>query len=160
MIAMRIAIFIALLLVALVYASWKGGAPERVMVAIALTMVICDQLLSAFGLDNYRSLDSEYLELDLAGVVATIALALVAHRFWPMITAVLHFLPLLGHLSRALDVTMNPIAYLTMQVASSWLLPPLLILATWRHQRRLRRNGSDPSWHVSWRRSNRPMASA
>ncbi|WP_263588883.1 hypothetical protein [Sphingopyxis sp. GC21] len=157
---MRIAIFIALLLVALGYAAWKGGGPERVMVVIALTMVALDFLLSALGLADYGNLDREYLALDLMGAAATVTLALVAHRFWPMVAAVLHVLPLLGHISRALDVTMNPIAYLTMQVASSWLLPPLLLVATWRHQQRLRRNGSDPSWHVSWRRSNRSMASA
>src|SRR3546814_10588781 len=50
----------------------------------------------------------------------------------------LHFLPLLAHTSRMLDMTLHPAAYLTMQVAASWLVPPLLILATWRHQRCLR----------------------
>ena len=45
------------------------------------------------------------------------------------------------------------VAYLTMQVGPSWLLPPLLALATWRHQGRVRTNGSDRSWYVSWRRS-------
>src|SRR3546814_16991715 len=66
----------------------------------------------------------------------------------------LHFLPLLAHTSRMLDMTLHPAAYLTMQVAASWLVPPLLILATWRHQRRLRQRGNEPSWHVRWRASN------
>src|SRR3546814_786159 len=85
---------------------------------------------------------------------STTVLALCAHRFWPMIAAALHFLPLLAHTSRMLDMTLHPAAYLTMQVAASWLVPPLLILATWRHQRRLRQRGNDPSWHVWWRASN------
>ncbi len=157
---MRIAIFIALLLVALGYAAWKGGAPERVMVGIALTMVTLDRLLLSQGEVEYHTIDREYLVLDLIGATATIALALFAHRFWPMVMAVLHILPLLAHLSRALNVTMDPIAYLTMQVASSWLLPPILILATWRHQQRLRRNDSDLSWHISWRPSSRLTASS
>src|SRR3546814_12951376 len=66
-------------------------------------------------------------------------LAMTAHRFWPMVAAVLQTLPLLAHFSRLADVGMHPIAYLTMQVAASWLLPPLLAAATWRHQTRLRR---------------------
>src|SRR3546814_5983530 len=70
-------------------------------------------------------------------------LAMTAHRFWPMVAAVLQTLPLLAHFSRLADVGMHPIAYLTMQVAASWLLPPLLAAATWRHQTRLRRSGSD-----------------
>lgn len=156
---MRIAIFIAVLLVALGYAAWRGGAPERVMVGIAILMVLLDRLLVSTGQVEYHAVDWGYLAIDLIGSTATIALALLAHRFWPMIVAVLHVLPLLAHISRGLDVSMNPVAYLTMQVASSWLLPPLLILATWRHQQRLRRNGSDPSWHVFWRPSSRTTAS-
>jgi len=157
---MRIAIFIALLLVALGYAAWKGGAPERVMVGIALMMVTLDRLLLSQGSVEYHTLDWEYLALDLIGATATISLALFAHRFWPMVVAVLHILPLLAHLSRVLNVTMDPIAYLTMQVASSWLLPPILVLATWRHQQRLRRSGSDPSWHISWKPSSQLTASS
>lgn len=156
---MRIAIFIILLLVALGYAAWKGGTPERAMAIIASLLVLVDWLFLGNTAAVYRTVDWAHLILDLAGASATIMLALVAHRFWPMIAAVLLALPLLGHISRALHVSMDPIAYLTMQVGSSWLLPPLLILGTWRHQQRLRRNGSDPSWYVSWRRSTQPTAS-
>ena len=130
------------------------------MVGIAALMVIFDRLLTSFNQAVYHSLDWGFLAIDLFGSAATITLALFAHRFWPMVVAVLHILPLLAHICRALDVSMNPIAYLTMQVASSWLLPPLLLLATWRHQRRLRRNGSDPSWHGFSRPSNPPTARA
>lgn len=156
---MRTAIFAAFLLIALVYALLRGGGPERTMVAIAITIVIWDRLMVSSGTFVYHTLDLGYLALDLFGSVATIALAMTAHRFWPMIAAVLHTLPLLAHFSRVVDVSMNPVVYLTMQVASSWCLPPLLIVATWQHQRRLKLDGSDPSWRGSLRRSNRPIAS-
>jgi len=116
------------------------------MVAIALTIVGMDRWYFAHGTVVYQSLDIGYLAIDLFGAAATIALAFAAYRFWPMLMAVSHTLPLLGHFSRAVDISMHPIAYLTMQVAASWLLPPLLILATWGHQRRLKHSGSDPSW--------------
>lgn len=150
---MRIAIFAAFLLIALAYSAWKGGAPERAMVAIAVTIVIWDRLLVTYGTIAYQSLDVGYLALDLFGAAATLALAMTAYRFWTLPAAILHAFPLLGHLSRAVDVSMNPAAYLTMQVAASWLLPPLLIAATWQHQARLRRNGSDRPWRVSSRSS-------
>lgn len=146
---MRIAIFAAFLLVALAYAAWRGGGPERTMVAIAITIVIWDRLMVSSGTFVYQSLDLGYLALDIFGSMATIALAMTAYRFWPMVAAVLHTLPLLAHFSRVVDVSMNPVVYLTMQVASSWCLPPLLIVATWRHRERLKRNGSDPSWRGS-----------
>src|SRR3546814_3074811 len=94
------------------FRSWRGGAPERVMVVIAILMVLLDRLLVSTGQVEYHSVDLGYLVIDLIGSAATIALALLAHRFWPMIVAVLHVLPLLAHISRALDVSMNPIAYL------------------------------------------------
>lgn len=137
------------LLVALGYAVWRGGGPERAMAAIALTMVGGDALLHRFVAVEFVALDSGHLALDLFGASSTIMLALYAHRFWPMCAAVLHFLPLLAHTSRVLDVTVHPAAYLTMQVAASWALPPLLILATWRHRWRLKNSGSDRSWQSS-----------
>lgn len=143
---MRIAIFAAFLLIALVYAAWRGGGPERWMVGISVIIVIWDRLLVAFGTVVYHSLDVGYFALDLFGASATFLLAMTAYRFWPIVAAVLHALPLLAHVSRAVDVSMNPVVYLTMQVASSWLLPPLLIAATWMHRQRLKRDGNDPSW--------------
>lgn len=152
---MRIAIFVTLLLVALAYAAWKGGGPERAMVGIAIVIVLWDRLLVAAGLVTYEGVDLGYLAQDMFGAAATILLALCAYRFWPLLAAVLHTLPLLAHFARAVDVAVNPIVYLTMQVAASWCVPPLLIAATWRHQRRLKRIGSYPSWRT-WSRSSPP----
>ncbi|HJS13367.1 hypothetical protein [Sphingopyxis sp.] len=152
---MRTALFLAFLLAALGFAAWRGGGPERAMAAIALGLVGADGILHRYIPVEFATLDVGHLAIDVSGVAATATLALCAHRFWPMIAAVLHILPLMAHMSRVLDMTLHPAAYLTMQVAASWLVPPLLILATWRHQRRLQRRGSDPSWHVWWRASNR-----
>ncbi|WP_288987383.1 hypothetical protein [uncultured Sphingopyxis sp.] len=157
---MRIAIFAAFLLVALGYAAWRGGAPERTMVGIAVTIVIWDRMLVTFGTVVYHSVDVGYLALDIFGASSTFILAMVAHRFWPMIAAPLHSLPLLAHFSRAVDVQMDPVAYLTMQVATSWVLPPLLIAATWRHQKRLTKNGSDPAWRSSSKLSRQRTATS
>jgi hypothetical protein len=152
---MRIAIFATLLLVALVYAGWKGGGPERAMVGIAIVIVLWDRLLVAAGLVTYQSVDLGYLAQDIFGAAATILLALCAYRFWPLLAAVLHTLPLLAHFARAVEAAVNPVVYLTMQVAASWCVPPLLIAATWRHQQRLKRIGSYPSWR-SWSRWSPP----
>lgn len=156
----RIAIFVALLLVALVYAFRKGGGPERAMATILLAMATADQLLHLFVPARFVTLDTGHLTIDIAAAAATLVLALVAYRFWPMLAASLQMLPLLAHFSRAVDISVDPAAYLTMQVAASWPLPPLLILATWRHQARMRKNGNDRSWYISWHRSNPPRVSA
>ena len=67
---MRIAIFLALMLLALGYAAWKGGAPERVMVGIALMMILLDSLLLSDEVAVYGSVDWAYLTLDLIGAAA------------------------------------------------------------------------------------------
>lgn len=156
---MRIALFLAFLALAVGYAAWKGGGPERAMAAIALTMVGADQLLHIFIPPEFASLDLGHLAIDLFGAAATVTLALFAHRFWPMCIAVLHLVPLLAHSSRILDVALHPAAYLAMQVATSWPVPAILILATWRHQHRLAHGDNEPSWQISSRRSTPTTAS-
>lgn len=145
--------FLAFLAVAVGYAAWKGGGPERVMAAIAVTMVGSDQILHLFVPPNFASLDTGHLAIDVFGAAATVTLALLAHRYWPMCIAALHLAPLLAHTSRILDMALHPAAYLAMQVATSWPVPAILIVATWRHQRRQARGDSEPSWQISSRPS-------
>lgn len=152
---MRNAIFLSLLLVALVYAARRGGGPEKVMAGIAAMMVISDKLLHLVAPPEVASLDVGHLAIDIFGASATFLLAMAAHRFWTLPMAALHFLPILAHSSRTLDVAMHPVAYVTMQVATSWPVPLLLVIATWRHQQRVSQLGSEPSWHRWWRLSPR-----
>lgn len=151
---LRIAIFVTLLLMALGYALRKGGGPEKAIAAILISMLIADQALHLFVPVQYLAVDTGHLLIDASAAIATLVIAITAHRFWPMIAAVLQCLPLLAHSTRAIDLDLHPAAYLTMQVAASWLLPPLLIAATWRHQRRLVSQGSDRSWQSFSRSSN------
>lgn len=150
---MRVALFLAFVAFAVGYAAWKGGGPERVMAVIAAAMVGLDQLLHLFVPPSFASLDTGHLVIDLFGAASTVTLALIAHRFWPMCIAVLHMFPLLAHTSRVIDLALHPAAYLAMQVATSWLVPAILILATWRHRRRRARGESEPSWQTWSRRS-------
>lgn len=151
---MRTAIFLLLLAAALGYALWKGGGPEKSMAAILGAMLLSDQALHLFVPVHYAMVDQGHLVIDIFGAMTAIALALFAHRFWPMLAAVLQILPLIAHFCRAVDLAMHPAAYMVMQVAASWLLPPLLVLATLRHRRRLAATGSDRSWQSFSRRSN------
>ncbi len=150
-------IFLILLLMASFYALWKGGGPERVMASILLALLVTDQSLHLLIPVQFITVDTVHLATDLIAAAATFTLAMFAHRFWPLVAAAVQMLPLLAHATRLADVSMHPIAYLTMQVAASWLLPPLLAVGTWRHQTRLKRNGSDQSWQPSSLQSSLPQ---
>ncbi len=143
---LRIALFVILLVAAAVYALRKGGGPERAMAMILLAMAASDQILHLFIPARFLQVDTGHLLIDVLAAAATLILALKAYRFWPLIAGSLQLLPLVAHSTRAIDIALDPIAYLTMQVAASWLLPPLLALGTYRHQRRIRQTGSEPSW--------------
>lgn len=155
----RIAVFVTILLAALLYALKKGGGPERAIALILIAMLVADQLLHFFVQPRFSRVDTGHLLIDLIAAAATFTVAMTAHRFWPMPAAVLQILPLMAHIGKAIDLSVHPVVYLTMQVAASWLLPPLLAIATWRHQRRLRINGTDRSWFLSWRTSSQTNAS-
>src|SRR3546814_16644951 len=103
--------------------------------------LVVDQLVHLLIPAQFASVDTAHLALDLIAALLTFMLAMKAHRFWPMVAAVLQTLPLLAHFSRLADVGMHTIAYLTMKVAASWLLPPLRAAAPRRHPPRLRRGG-------------------
>ncbi|WP_168707908.1 hypothetical protein [Sphingopyxis sp. PAMC25046] len=148
----------ALLIAVVVFALRKGGGPERAMALILIGMFVADQVLHLFVPPRFASIDTGHVAIDIAAALSTLALAMVAHRFWPMLAAVLQILPLTAHVGKAVDLSVHPIAYQTMQVAASWPLLLVLALATWRHVSRARATGNDPSWHASWRRSNPTIA--
>ena len=100
----RIVIFLILLLMASAYALWKGGGPERVMATILLSMLVVDQLAHILIPVQFASVDTAHLAIDLIAAILTFTLAMTAHRFWPLVAAVLQTLPLLAHFSRLADV--------------------------------------------------------
>ncbi|WOF44548.1 hypothetical protein KNJ79_06395 [Sphingopyxis indica] len=122
------------------------------MAGISATMVGADLALHHWFPPQFATLDAGHLAIDVWGAIATTVLALVAYRFWPLLAAAVHILPLLAHTSRILDLQLDPAAYLTMQVTPSWLVPPILVIGTWRHRRRLEHSGRDRSWFISWRK--------
>src|SRR3546814_20494883 len=96
----RIVIFLILLLMALGYAFWQGGGPERCMAAIMLSLLVFDQALHLIIPAQFASLDAGHLLIDVFAALTTVSLALVAHRFWPMIAPVFPMLPLPPHFPR------------------------------------------------------------
>lgn len=142
-------VFLALLIACSAYVFVKGGGPERVGMAIYVAgaaLTYLTYLAVSAPSSVFRGVEVGVLIPDVVTFLAFILLALRANRFWPLWVSALLGVPVVGHVARLLAPQVIPWAYAV--VLSIWSYPILLVMvgATWTHQRRLTRNGADPSW--------------
>lgn len=141
--------YLGLLLICWAYALWAGGGPERIGVtAYTLSCFVTLAVLSAAPF-SWRSPELGVFIVDVVMFFAFCILAIRADRFWPIWVSGLLGLGVLGHLARWAGPGVIPWAYRV--VLTVWSYPILAIFAigTFNHQRRLARNGADPSWSTS-----------
>lgn len=136
------------------YVFWRGGAAERVGMAIFAIGCILTPIAASDALSvRFHAFEVGMFLVDVVVFFALLALALVADRYWPLWVAGLQ---LVGTLSHTLVLTSSQVVAWAYAVTQSiWGYPMLLliVIGTVRHQRRLKRNGVDPSWTRS---SGRP----
>jgi hypothetical protein len=138
-------VFSLLLLASSVYAFWRGGAPERIGAAILLGGVILTAIVMPPALRRYDAIQWPVFSVDAGALVALLALAMFSKRYWPLWLTAIQMLQVLSHFSRLLP----GVIALVYAMASSLLMYPsvaVLVIATWRHRRRLRTFGTDASW--------------
>jgi hypothetical protein len=147
------------LLVCCGYAFWRGGSPERIGASIFVAAVVLTRVAVSGAATRYSSIEAGILVVDIATLVALLALALRADRFWPLWVAALQFIGAAAHAVKLVDP--NVIRWAYAFALAFWSYPMLFLLAlgTWNHQKRLTRNGVDRSWSSSSSRSDpRPPA--
>jgi hypothetical protein len=152
---MPIAFYYTLLALCCAYAFFKGGAPERVGSTILAVASILT-LVTVWGRSHgYASFQLGIFLVDLACLVAFLALALRAERYWPLWIAAVQLIATAAHGMKLADPAIIGRAYAF--AMAFWSYPMLLLIAlgTWRHQQRLARNGADPSWSTFSARSER-----
>jgi hypothetical protein len=138
-------LYYSLLVLCWLYAWFKGGPPERIGATILATgSVLSYAALSSVG--RFQSVETGLLIVDVATLLAFLALALRAERFWPSWVTALQAVRIAGHAVMLVDSGTIPLAYAF--IMALWGYPMLLLIAlgTWRHQQRLKRLGVDRSW--------------
>jgi hypothetical protein len=153
--AVRSAFYIGLLVGSVTYAGLKGGGPERAVAAVLATRFVLDPLMHLYLHARFTTVDPTHLILDSATLIAFVAVALRANRFWTLWLCAFHGLAVLSHVTKALDLTIHPVVYAIMEAMWSYMLLALLIWGTWVHQRRLTTQAGDRSWRDSSHRSAR-----
>ena len=143
------AIFFTLMFAACFYAGVRGGAPERIT-AIAMICALAASLaftvLRPGPIGIYSTVEVGVALTDMSLFLAMVMTALFSTRFWPILMASMIGCGLFGHLTKPLGPDILPRAYYI--AVAVWSYPELFLLmaATWRHQRRLKRYGVDYAW--------------
>lgn len=150
---LSIPLYYTLLLLCLGYALLKGGAPERIGTTIVLVGSLLTLATVSSQARSYASVETGVFIVDVVTLLAFLALALRANRFWPLWIAALQLIGTLGHVIKLFDPALMPKAYAFAAVFWSYPMLLLIVIGTWRHQRRLKCVGLDPSWMSSPARS-------
>jgi hypothetical protein len=133
----RILLFNGLLLAVCSYALWRGRFEERLTAIVCLLATIATVIVKGPVRLSYSSIEIGVLLVDVATLAAFTSVALKSDRFWPLWVSGLQLTTSIGHLLKAVQPDLVPIAYAA--AGRVWSYPILIILAvgTWRvHHRR------------------------
>ena len=109
---MRVELYFTLFFAAILYALYKGGAPERVAATTALSMWVFDKFLHFVTPPEYATMDLGHFIIDLIVWVGFLSVALCAKRFWPLWVVSLQTIALAGHVAKLMDVSIHQIVSL------------------------------------------------
>jgi len=131
-------LFRVLLVLVALYAFLRGKRDEKQVVAILVLGVIATELVLPPPRERFDTIELELLLVDLAVLGGFVWVALRSSRFWPLWVAGLQLTTILGHLLKAANESLFAKAYAASLVF--WFYPMLLILVigTWRVNRRKR----------------------
>jgi hypothetical protein len=152
-------VYFALLSGCCLYTALRGGPPERIGAAILTVGSILTLVTLSSNAQIYRSLELGVFLVDVATLLAFLALALRANRLWPLCITALQLVGTAGHAVKLADPQVLPYAYAIALRFWSYPMMLMLLVGTWNHQKRLARFGVDKSWSSFSHRSGPPPPS-
>ncbi len=142
------------------YALLRGGAPERIGAAIIIVGSLLTVALGSAWADRFEYVEVGIFLVDVVVLIAFVALAVLADRYWPLWVSALQAIGVLAHVARALEPNLMPWAYGVALAMGVYPMLLLLALGTWRHRSRMAVERADPSWLRSsgtWMRPKRKI---
>lgn len=159
-----VAAFLVAQLLASGYAAAQGGAPERLVAAMLAVAAAATTLLPRPSLVAYDAVFWGVVWVDLALLIALVAVAATADRFWPMWLAALQLITLATHGVRGYDSSLLPWAYWLLAGKIAYPMMLLLVVGTVRHRERKHAGLPEFAWtaqrHSHERRTDRALAPA
>jgi hypothetical protein len=131
----RLIIYRALMYGVCGYAILRGKGEARIVGAVFLVGDLATLWLRS---STYSSVETEVMIIDILAFLAFTYVALISDRFWPLWISGLQLTSSLGHLFKAIDADLLPIAYAAALRMWAWPILVILGIGTWRAQRRAR----------------------
>jgi hypothetical protein len=139
-------IFAVLWLSACGYGAICGGAPERLAAATLFVGALATSLFALAAVHRYQGFMAGVALTDVALLLVLIIIALFSTRFWPMAMASMQGCGTLAHLAKPLGPGIISSAYYATVAFWGFPICVLLLIATRRHQLRVKRYGVDHAW--------------
>jgi hypothetical protein len=141
----RLIFFFALMAAACGYALLRGRTDARIVGAVFLVGTFATMGLRSSPAGGYSSVESGIFAVDVVCLLAFTYAALISDRFWPLWVSGFQLTTIFGHVFKAIDSDLLPLAYAA--ALRFWGYPILIMLAVgvWRQQKRLQREASASS---------------
>lgn len=134
----RLLIYRALMYGACGYALWRGRTDARIVGAVFLIGNFATLTLRPAATTAYNSFELTVFLIDVACLLAFTYAAMISDRFWPLWVSGLQLTTSFGHVLKAVDSTLVPLAYAAALRFWSYPILIILVIGVWRSQRRLR----------------------
>lgn len=141
----RLLLFRALMYGVCGYAIVRGRTDARIVAFVFLVGDFATLALRSPLAQSYSSVESGIFVVDVICFLAFTYAALISERFWPLWVSGLQLTTSFGHVLKAIDSSLLPIAYAA--ALRFWSYPILIILAVgvWRSRHRLKPMGRNPT---------------
>jgi hypothetical protein len=133
---MRNLIFLVFLLACLAHAFLRGGTAEKLGASVLVAGSFATVGAYSPAAARFAHIETMAFAVDVAVLLAYVALALFTDRYWPIWTTALQLIGVLAHLARLLDPAMVRHGYAFL--LALWGYPMLITIAigTWSYSRR------------------------
>ena len=135
---MRVLLYFACLFAMAGYAWWQGDKEERWGALLLLAGSLLTLLAGSPAGRRFTSVETGILLVDATVLLGFLALALLSDRYWPLWTAALQVIGVLGHLAKLADLDMPRNGYSFLQAFWSYPMMLTIVIGTWHHHRRMR----------------------
>ena len=133
-------LFRTLLAFVALYAFLRGSDDARKVAVICVLGTVLTHLAWSPLPERFAGLEAGVLLVDLLVFAGFLWVALRSDRFWPLWISGLQLTTGVGHLVKAMDADLIPIAYAVALRMWSYPIQIILAVAVWRSQRR----GAEP----------------